>query len=204
MLFERRFWAGLADGSVTVTFRRWKRAQAVTGRRYRTPAGIIEAERVDIVTPASITDRDAHRSGFESAKAVVDNLRGDASLPVYRIEFHMVDEPDPRAELAASGDLGAGDVADIDRRLDRLDKASSHGPWTRAVLESIAAQPGRRAPDLAEQFGRETQPFKIDVRKLKNLGLTISLRIGYELSPRGEAYLRSRPAAAKRRTPSAS
>jgi len=204
VLFEQRFWAGLADGSVTVTFRRWKRPQAVTGRRYRTPAGIIEAERVDVVAPESITDRDARHSGFESAHAVVANLRGDASLPVYRIQFHLVDEPDPRAELAADDVLNADDITEIDRRLDRLDKASSHGPWTRAVLEKIAAQPGRRAPDLAEQFGRETQPFKLDVRKLKNLGLTLSLRVGYELSPRGEAYLRARRAAAKRRTPSAS
>ena len=204
MLFEQRFWAGLADGSVTITFRRWKRPQAIAGRRYRTPAGIIETERVDVVTPDSITDRDARRSGFESAAAVLANLRGDASMPVYRIQFHMVDEPDPRAELAANDALTADDVAEIDRRLDRLDKASSHGPWTRAVLESIAAQPGRRAPDLAEQFGRETQPFKLDVRKLKNLGLTISLRVGYEVSPRGAVYLRSRPATASRRTPSAS
>jgi hypothetical protein len=29
----------------------------------------------------------------------------------------------------------------------------------------------------------------VDVRKLKNLGLTLSLRVGYELSPRGIAYL---------------
>src|SRR5438045_1267524 len=145
MLFEQRFWPLLADGSVTVTFRRWRRPQAVAGRRYRTPAGIIEAERVDVVAPESVTDADAGRAGFPSAAAVVANLRGDPVSPVYRIQFHLVDEPDPRAELAATADLAAADVADIDRRLDRLDRASSHGPWTRAVLDAIAAQPGTRA-----------------------------------------------------------
>ena len=38
-------------------------------------------------------------------------------------------------------------------------------------------------------LGRETQPFKIDVRKLKRLGLTESLDVGYRLSPRGRAVL---------------
>jgi hypothetical protein len=49
-----------------------------------------------------------------------------------------------------------------------------------------------RAADLAASFGRETQPFKLDVRKLENLGLTLSLDVGYRLSPRGEASLRTR------------
>ena len=103
---------------------------------------------------------------------------------MYRIRFHRVDEPDPRSVLAASDDLSPDDRTEIQRRLDRLDRASTTGPWTRAVLETIAARPATRAADLAESFGRETLPFKTDVRKLKNLGLTESLEVGYRLSPR--------------------
>ena len=204
MLFEQRFWPLIADGSITLTFRRWRRCQAVAGRRYRTAGGIIEVERVDVISAPSISDPEARRSGYPSAAAVVGDLRGDESTPIYRVQFHLVDEPDPRAELAATAMLTSDDRAEIDRRLDRLDRASSHGPWTRAVLDVISARPATRAADLAASFGRETQTFKLDVRKLKNLGLTISLERGYELSPRGAAYLARPSAAAKRRTPSSS
>ena len=191
MLFEQRFWPLITDGSLTATYRRWKRPQVVAGRRYRTPGGIVEVDHVDTVDAAAITDRDARRAGFASADALVGDLRGDATLPITRIQFHLVDEPDPRAVLASSDELTDDDVAQIDARLDRLDRASTHGPWTRAVLETIAARPATRAPDLAASFGRETAPFKLDVRKLKNLGLTLSLPVGYRLSPRGESYLRA-------------
>ncbi|HEY7105263.1 MAG TPA: hypothetical protein VH986_02555 [Acidimicrobiia bacterium] len=191
MLFEARFWPLIADGTVTVTFRRWKRRQAVAGRRYRTGGGIVEVERVTTVAIDGITARDARRAGFASVDALVSELRGEASLPVTRVEFHVLDEPDPRAVLAATVELTTDDVAEIDRRLTRLDAASTHGPWTRATLGAIASRPATRAPDLAASFGRETAPFKVDVRKLKNLGLTLSLQVGYQLSPRGEAYLRA-------------
>jgi hypothetical protein len=46
-----------------------------------------------------------------------------------------------------------------------------------------------RAGDLADACGRERLDFKLDVRKLKALGLTESLSVGYRLSPRGAAYL---------------
>ena len=101
------------------------------------------------------------------------------------MRFHHVDEPDERDVLAAQAALTEADLADLDRRLDRLDRASSHGPWTQATLRLIAERPAVRAGDLAELAGRELQPFKLDVRKLKNLGLTISLDVGYRLSPRG-------------------
>lgn len=38
-------------------------------------------------------------------------------------------------------------------------------------------------------LGQERTPFKRRVRRLKELGLTESLRVGYRLSPRALAYL---------------
>jgi hypothetical protein len=57
------------------------------------------------------------------------------------------------------------------------------------VLTAIAERAGTPAVDLAAAFGRQKMPFKLDVRKLKELGLTESLRPGYRLSPRGESVL---------------
>jgi hypothetical protein len=66
------------------------------------------------------------------------------------------------------------------------------GPWTATTLDLIGQFPGRRAPELAEIAGMETERFKTNVRKLKGLGLTISLGTGYRISPRGEAFLARR------------
>ena len=194
MLFEQRTWAGIEDGSITKTFRRWKRRQAISGRRYRTPVGIIEAETVDIIDASAISDSDARSAGYTDAAALVADLRGTGDLPIYRIEFHLVPGPDPRDELAADSELTDAELTDIRRRLERLDRASSHGAWTAETLRVIAQRPGVRAGDLAASLGRERDPFKLDVRKLKALGLTRSLDVGYELSPRGHTVFRTMPA----------
>ena len=191
MLFEHRFHAGIADGSVTRTFRRWKCSQAVAGHRYRVNGMMIEVDAVDVIDDAEISDAEAQRSGYPSAVELLADLRGTPDMDLYRVVFHLTGS-DPRDALAADDALSDADVAEIDRRLARLDAASPHGPWTAAVLDVIARRPAVRAGDLAADFGRELQPFKIDVRKLKNLGLTLSLEVGYELSPSGRAYLRRR------------
>jgi hypothetical protein len=72
-----------------------------------------------------------------------------------------------------------------------MDARAQHGAWTRETLRLIDEHPGRRAGDLADMVGRERLYFKADVRKLKALGLTISLDVGYKLSPRGAAFLNS-------------
>jgi hypothetical protein len=191
VLFEKRFWAGITDGSITSTFRRWKRQQALAGRRYRTPGGLIEVQSIAVVLASDITSADALASGYPSARDLVADLRGTSELPIYRIRFRHVDGPDPRDELAHDDALSDDDLRAIRVRLERMDRLGASGPWTMPVLRVIAERPGVRAADLAKSLDRELAPFKLDVRKLKNLGLTISLDVGYRLSPRGEAYLRT-------------
>lgn len=176
-------------GEVDLLFRRWKRLQAVVGNTYRTAAGRLTVTAVDVVDPADLTDDDARRAGEADAAALRARLRGDAALPTYRIAVVAATGPDPRSLLADDDGLTDEDVAELDRRLDRLDRASSWGPWTMATLRLIEAQPATVSTVLAEAAGRERQPFKLDVRKLKGLGLTESLEVGYRLSPRGRAYL---------------
>jgi hypothetical protein len=192
MLFEQRFWGAIAAGEVTLTFRRWKRRQVVAGNRYRTAAGILEVTALDVVTPDAITDAEAQAAGYPTAAAVVADLRGTPDLPIYRVAFRTVDEPDPRAVLAEARHLTADDLAEIDGRLARLDRASPRGPWTAETLRLIAERPAERAGDLADALGRDRLAFKADVRKLKELGLTTSLEVGYRLAPRGAAYLAAR------------
>ena len=74
-----------------------------------------------------------------------------------------------------------------------MDRRSSRGPWTRTHLELIGSRPGELAETLATSIGREKRPFKADVRRLKELGLTESLPVGYRLSPRGRAVLARLP-----------
>ena len=65
-------------------------------------------------------------------------------------------------------------------------------------LAAVAESPAVRAADLAASLQVERDVFKRNVRKLKELGLTLSLERGYRLSPRGEAYV-----AAKQQVPPA-
>lgn len=201
MLFTADAHPGLASGAITVTFRVWTRPQAKVGGRYKVGESTLVVDDMRQVRVADITDDDARRAGAEDRGALIAQLgegrrsRYRTTPPrevapdtqVWRIAFHRVADAEP--PLAQQDDLTADDVAEITRRLDRLDAASAHGPWTRATLQLIADRPTVVSTTLAETVGRERQAFKVDVRKLKRLGLTESLEVGYRLSPRGKAYL---------------
>ena len=188
MLLPRAHWDGVADGSITLAFRRMRRPTVKAGGTLRTAVGVLAIDAVDAIEPDGITDAEAKRAGHPDVAAVLAVLRDEGTL--YRIAFHLAG-PDPRIALRERATVDDDELAGIRARLDRLDRASNFGPWTRQTLVMISERPAVRAPDLAATVGRETLPFKRDVRKLKELGLTESLAVGYRLSPRGETVLRA-------------
>ena len=177
--------AAIKAGEVDLAFRRWDRPRLLVGTRMRTSVGLVEVTEVERVPLSSITAAHARRAGATSRKALLDQLAHRPDRAVFRIGLRYAG-PDPRIALRADADLTDEDRAALQHRLARLDAASPRGPWTAATLDIIARRPAVRAPDLAAELGRDTLSFKRDVRKLKELGLTESLDVGYRLAPRGE------------------
>ena len=176
-------WPGIADGSITVTFRSWVRPQAKVGGRYRIAGMLIEATGVRQVPVSEITDDDARRAGAADRADLLSRL--GASDPVWRVDFVYVG-PDDR--IARRNDTSPEDLTAVIAKLSRLDR---NGAWTRQTLQLIERYPGIVSTTLARHAGQDRPAFKLNVRKLKELGLTESLDVGYRLSPRGEAVLRS-------------
>lgn len=178
MLFKAPVLAAIVEGRVTLAFRRWRKPTVRAGGTLTTPVGVLAIDRVEVVAVDTVTDAEARAAGYASRTALLADLPGDG--PLHRIAFRLAGE-DPRKAMR----LDTSDAA-LDAVAGKLGRM---GPWTFEVLRLISDNPGVRAPDLAALLGRETLPFKTDVRKLKALGLTESLEVGYRLSPRGRALL---------------
>jgi hypothetical protein len=185
VLLKQKTLAQIADGSVTLAFRRWKRPTVRAGGSLLTSIGQLSIASVDIVNVPDITAAEAACAGADDLPSLVEALDSRSEGDVYRVRLRFAG-PDPRIAMRADIPFGA-EAEKIVTKLRRMDARSAGGPWTKTVLNLIRDQPGRRAGDLADLLGMEKAPFKVDVRKLKGLGLTESMKIGYRLSPRGEA-----------------
>ena len=187
MLLRAPTLSAIAAGRVDLAFRRWSRPLVRAGGSQLTAVGVLAFDRVEKQSMASITDRDARRAGFGSRRELLSELRKTARGQVFRIELRLAG-PDPRSALRRKAARG-GELREILQRLAEIDSRSRAGAWTGDFLRLIADRPGTRAPDLAKTVGMETRSFKTRVRRLKGLGLTESLEVGYRLSPRGRSVL---------------
>lgn len=188
MLLKGETLAGIADGTVTLAFRRWKRPTVKAGGTLLTPVGQLSIDSVDEVDPDDLDDRDALAAGFDDVDELRSWLQKKSKGHVYRVALRLVG-PDPRVALREEVPDTPEELDRVCGRLDRWDASSPTGRWCRAALDAIATRPGVRAGDLAVSLDLETARFKTNVRKLKGIGLTESLEVGYRLSPRGEAVL---------------
>lgn len=159
---------------------------AKAGGRVRTVAGVVHIGNVEVINAAGLTEQDAILAGFSSLAALLDMLGPDDGNLVYRIDLDGI-EADQRVALREEAALADADWHAIAARFARWDEVSPG--YHLAILRVIAAQPEIAAARLAEQLGVEKLKFKQEVRKLKELGLTQSLDVGYRLSPRGKAVL---------------
>ncbi len=97
MLFRPVTLRGIADGVVSVAFRRWHEPRVRSGGRQRTSIGVIAFDAVDAVAADELSDADAVAAGFASRNelmAFVDRRDGT----IYRIRLRLIG-PDPRIAL---------------------------------------------------------------------------------------------------------
>ena len=197
MLISKPIAEAIRDGRVRTLYRRWDAPRVKVGGTQLTSSGVVTFTRVVRVKDVGgISDRAARAAGMKDAAALRKALAPRDRKPsargsrggenVYRIHVSWAGE-DPRTALRERLP-DAAELAEIERRLARLD-ARPTGPWTRQILAWIRDNPRVVSKELAALRGVELLPMKADIRKLKSLGLTISHDVGYELSPRGAAYL---------------
>ncbi len=187
MLIRKPILERIKAGDVTLAFRRWQRPTVKDNGTLKTAIGLLSIQRIEKIALRSITDSDARDAGYTDLESLLKELRSREGQ-VYRIELAYSGD-DPRTALREDTNLSADDLDDIVSRLKRMDSRSQLGHWTKTVLAAIDAHPKTAAADLADRIGFEKDWLKANIRKLKNLGLTISHQPGYELSPRGAVVL---------------
>ena len=187
MLFTAATLRGLADGRVRCTYRRWEVVRPTVGSRFTTSAGVVEVTSITPADQQRLTERDAADAGFDSVAELIKWCSAKGQGDLYRVGIVLAG-PDPRVALRGADELDSGDVAALNTKLDRMDRAADQ-PWTRRTLRQIQRLPGVVSTELAAEVGQERHAYKLRVRRLKALGLTESLERGYRLSPRGVAYL---------------
>ncbi|MBX2896044.1 MAG: hypothetical protein KF763_11410 [Cyclobacteriaceae bacterium] len=189
MLIKAIHLQGIKSGTIKLAFRRWEKPAVKAGTLLKTFIGLVKVVRISTVKESQISKKDIQDAGFENKEQLLKSLRQNDNSNIYKIELRYHAE-DPRIELRENTALTESAFADLKEKLVRLDKYSKQGLWTKKVLLAIKGNPKLRAVDLAKLTGFEKQWLKLNIRKLKNLGLTISHDVGYELSPLGGTFVK--------------
>jgi hypothetical protein len=187
MLLRTAVLSRTKQGEISLVFRRWRRPTVRSGGTLRTAIGLLNITDVAEVSDTEITPSDVRRAGYTTRAELIDQL-GTRGERLFRVEVAYAGA-DPHIVLRERDTLSDVELEDLMTRLRRLDRRSASGPWAERLLGSVERHPQVAARILADALDCEKDWLKINVRKLKNLGLTVSHDPGYSLSPRGRIAL---------------
>ncbi len=188
MLFKEIHLSGIKSGKISLAFRKWQKASVKTGSLLHTSVGLVEIRKIETVNENDITDKDALNAGYADKNQLLKSFTHNSTGTIFKISvsYHSAD---PRIKLREQTELSAQQFTNLKKKLERLDNHSKQGHWTIKVLLTIKDNPNLHAIGIAKLTGFEKEWLKLNIRKLKNLGLTISHNVGYELSPLGEHFI---------------
>lgn len=187
MIFRKEFLAKIKAGDVTLAFRQWKKLSIKEGGTLKTSVGDIFFKSIKAIQLSQIKKADALKAGFSNLDSLLSDLSGEGII--YKIQFSLIG-PDPRLALREKKKLTKAESEELVKKLQNLDSRGSMKNWVLPVMNFLATNPGVPSKIMAHEFGHDQMKLKLNVRKLKNLGLTISLGNGYKLSPLGKIALK--------------
>ena len=188
MLFKKKFLDLIEQGEIKIAFRKWTRPSVTESKTLLTPAGLLRIKSVKIIDYDQISSHEIVQAGYADRKELDKELAIKETGDIYKIEFDL-EGVDPRIALRKNSNISNAEMTKILDKLKRLDTSGKVKNWTFKVLDLLDREPGKYAIEYSTQLGYEKEWFKLNIRKLKNLGLTISLTDGYEISPRGNVVL---------------
>ncbi|MEM9896504.1 MAG: hypothetical protein AAF789_09060 [Bacteroidota bacterium] len=189
MLFKKRFLTLIEEGKIDLAFRKWIKPSVSVSGTLLTPVGQLRITSLEKIRYNSITAEDISQAGYEDRNELDKEFSLKEDGEIYRIGF-VLERADPRSKLREKTSISGTEITGILDQLRRLDTRGKVKNWTCKVLELADQEPGKHAIEYACKLGVEKEWFKLNVRKLKNLGLTISKPQGYEISPRGKVILK--------------
>jgi len=193
MLFRMKTLEKIKSGEVSLAFRKWKKPTVKEGGTLKTVIGLLGIDSIQQISIDDISSQDLTKAGYDNRAELDKELSrhsgGEGEGDLYKIRFHL-EGPDPRISLHNDDKLTSEAFTEIDNKLLRLDNSKINPNWTQKVLKTIQTNPAKSAAWISQSLNIEKAWLKPNIRKLKELGLTISLEVGYQISPRGNAYLK--------------
>ena len=190
MLFKTKFSALIKAQKIETAIRKWTRPTVKENGTLITAAGQIRIISVRRSNTTRSPTKKSSKQVTQTARSWTMNLTAEVLAKF--IESNLSSkEKIPVSNYGRMRIFPTLNWMPCKKSWQALDARSKTKGWPLRILEAINKEPGLLAIQHAKKLGYEKMWFKLHVRKLKNLGLTISLERGYKISPRGKVFLES-------------